>query len=187
MQIQSVSPNLILAFTALQAKKQDKLDEVNLKEMFFNLSMKLGGDGETIKKKDLDAYIQKADKGEIKNVSKTQLTALKMIQQQWDNISTDEDKEFITAGDMKDYFFLLIMATTEVFDVPESSDNAKSILETMLQESENDDEDTKLSDLLNKILTGTTDENDDTNADLIDMITNLIATKSTTPTIEAEA
>jgi hypothetical protein len=110
-----------------------------------------------------------------------------MIQQQWDNISTDEDKEFITAGDMKDYFFLLIMATTEVFDVPESSDNAKSILETMLQESENDDEDTKLSDLLNKILTGTTDENDDTNADLIDMITNLIATKSTTPTIEAEA
>lgn len=186
MQIQSVSPGLILAFTALHAKKQGDRDEVDLKEMFFNLSLELGGDGETINKKDLDDYIKMVDSGK-KSMSKSRLSALKMIQQQWDNISTDKDKEFITASDMKDYFFLLVMATTDTFEVPESSEDAKSILEAMLQENENSDENTKLADLLKKMLSGTTDENDDANANLIDALTNMIALQSANSSVETEA
>lgn len=185
MRIQSINSNLILAFEALQAKRREGKDEIDLKEMFYNLSLKLGGDGETIKKKDLDKYIEKAEKGEVKDVSKRQLNALKMIQTLWDTISTDGDKEFITAGDMKDYVFLLVMATTEDFEVPENTD--KSILESMLEEVDPKDISSKLSELLDELLAGTTDENDDMNANLIDMVTNLIAAESSQISIEAEA
>lgn len=168
---------------------------MSMEEMFKSLSLSLGGDGEKITKKDLDKYIENADKGLV-DVGKTKLRALKMIQKNWGTIS--QDKDYITLSDMKDYSFLLIMAvygdtsasdpSNELTTEDEQKDTA--IIEDLMKNTKDctpSEVCDKLANLLKDLLNGTDDTSDEENANLIAAVTNLIADSSQTYTVEAQA
>ena len=181
-----VSAEMILGFVKFHGKRK-----VTLAEMFKSLSLEMGGDGTKITKKQLDSYIQKAENGSIK-ISKTKLKALKKLQENWGKIS--KDGQNITFADLKDMPMLLVNAVTGDFEDPDkekkvdNSDkfNLQDYLKTVLNLSK--DEEITQSDLeahLKSLLSESS--NDGTNADLVDAVTNLIASFSTPTTVEAEA
>ena len=61
------------------------------------------------------------------------------------------------------------------------------LIESALSSSNGGSYKSNLTSLLNTLLTGTTDEEDDTNANLISTLTNLIAEHETAPTVEFNA
>ena len=161
----------------------------------------MGGDGTSITKKQLDNYIKEAEKGDV-TVSKSGMGALKSMQQNWDTISGGKDS--ITFADMKDYPTLLTMAFAGSFtmsvtpdnsssDSSETSDEADSLKDKTtksLNENSVVDGETPVTDLtsmLNNLLGGTTDTNDESNADLIGTLTNMIAASFSTSTVSVEA
>lgn len=182
--VSSISAGMILAFTKFHGKKKPTMEE-----MFKSLSLEMGGDGKTITKSQLDSYIQKAENGTIE-VNPTRLKALKKMQKDWDNIS--KDGETITFADLKSMPMLLFNAV--VGDFSDSDNNKKTdeddkfdiknYLKTALNLSEDDE--VKKSDLESHLKTLLSETSED-NTDLIDTITNLIASYSSTTTVETEA
>jgi len=187
-----VSAEMILGFVKFHGKRK-----VTLAEMFKSLSLEMGGDGTKITKKQLDSYIQKAENGSVK-ISKAKLKALKKIQEHWDKIS--KDGENITFGDLQGMPMLLVNAVTGDFEDPDkektldkSNDandsdkfNLQDYLKTALNLSK--DEEITQPDLeahLKSLLSESS--NDGTNADLVDAVTNLIASFSSPTTVETEA
>lgn len=166
--------------------------KVSLAEMFKRLSLEMGGDGNTITKDQLDNYIKKAEGGSIE-ISHQKLSALKQMQRNWDTISKGDGS--IDFGDMQEYKVLLILASIGSFELiktaDDNSDNADSVnslIKALGLSNVHELKDVKDSDLnahLKNLLAD--DSNDDSNANTIAMITNIIATSKTLPSIEAEA
>jgi len=188
--VSGVSAEMILAFTKYHGKKK-----ATLEEMFKSLSLEMGGDGKTITKNELNSYIQKAENGTIE-INATKLKALKKMQENWDNIS--KDGENITFADLKDMPMLLFNAA--VGDLNDSDKNKKSndaedtgeadkfnlqnYLKTALNISDNQ-EITK-SDLESHLKSVLSDSSNDASG-IVDTLTNVIASYSSTTTIEAVA
>lgn len=162
--------------------KSEPADNVDAKTLFKNLSVDVGGDGKTITKDQLDSYVKKAESGKIK-LPDEEVGALKELQKNWDNISTNGDsisyadvsssggKDTLmsmvpTGEDKPDYMGIAKDATTKAYD---------KIVNAALNGSSNEETTSGLKSLLNELLSGTTDENDDTNANMIDTLTNLIS------------
>lgn len=172
--------------------------DLNTKDIFKKLSIDVGGDGKSITKDQLDSYIKNAEdtkNGTVK-ISDNELKALKTMQSKWDTISKGSDT--ITYANMTDSKDIL-----KSMDSPD--DTSKKVdLSSLKSASSIDDVDaylmnaalstsfdsgsgTSATSMLKSLLTGTTDENDDSNANLIAKLTNIIANSKKTSTIEKEA
>lgn len=193
--ISNISSGMILASENIRASKKMSADE-----MFKILSVMMGGDGKTITKKQLDDYIDKAASGSIK-ISDSGMKALKSIQANWDDIAGDGP---LTSAMLKDYTALLTTAFAAVITAETSGEKTASqapeqtanpnIIEDINSylmnaalnfSTEEGSETSGLQSMLKTLLGGTTDENDDTNANLIASITNLIAASNSTISAEA--
>lgn len=184
--VAGVSAEMILAFKKFSGKKK-----ATLQEMFKSLSLEMGGDGKTIKKDQLSAYIRKAESGAVK-ISPSRLRALKKMLENWDKIS--KDGENITFADLKDMPMLLFNAAVGDLsdsDKKKKSDNEdksdKFDLEEYLKTALNlsDGEEITKSDLESHLKSLLSDTSEEANTDLIDVLTNLIAAPVTT--VETEA
>lgn len=169
--ISSIGSGLILGFENFGLKS-----ELTLQNMFQMLSIELGGDGETINKKDLDNYIDDAKDGIIE-VSDKELSALTELQSNWDTIA-GKGNDSITFSDMKNYSTILVMAISG--GITSDNINDSEDLEPSIINNE-DDANSSLNSVLKTILS------DDKNTNLIDTLTNLIKAYSSISTIEANA
>jgi len=190
--INNISAGFIETFINFHGK-----NKLTAAEMFKRLSLEMGGDGQTITKKQLNDYIDKADSGSIK-LSKQKLSALKEIRNEWDTIS--DGKDSISVGNFKGFELLLAAA---MVDSPETekddSSNSKNSKEdsnslesdlqalllknlglTDLKDASNSDLSTHLNTLLSN------DSNDDDIADAIDSLINLKANRINTSTVEVK-
>lgn len=165
--------------------------ELSPEDIFKQLSYEMGGDGKKITRKELDDYINKADKGLIK-VDRNRLNALKRIQQNWDDISQGKDN--ITFADMKGHESLLLATVVGTFTETEIKDEDKSNLieeiYDLLKKSLGIEEDSKvkkedLVEYLNNILSETPDE--DANSEIIGTLVNMISAYDNETTVEIEA
>lgn len=189
--INNIGSNLLQSYVNYQSKS-----EFSPKEMFQILSLDMGGDSETITKDQLDTYIESAEDGSI-DLSDKELGALTTLQDNWNTISNGKDS--ITPGDMLEYTGLLATAVTGGISVSESfvaatetssstiDDIDSYLIESALSSSNGGSYKSNLTSLLNTLLTGTTDEEDDTNANLIGTLTNLIAENEKSSTVEFKA
>lgn len=181
--VNNISAGLILGYVNIIGKKK-----VSLEEMFKSLSLEMGGDGNTITKKQLDTYIAKAESGAIK-VSNAKLKALKKLQEKWDDISKGKDS--ISFSDLKDFSMLLVNIVVGGFQDSEEEDSSKSDLKEYAKQTLGISDDTSdKSDLEAHLKSLLADHsNDDSNSDLVDLLTNLIAVheSNATNTISAEA
>lgn len=187
----NVSAEMILSFVNYHGKKK-----VSLAEMFKSLSLEMGGDGSKITKNQLQSYIRKAESGAL-SISKTKLKALKKMLENWDSLS--KDGNCITFADLKDSPMLLINAVIGDFEDPKKSQNKN-------RSDDLDDYKFNINDYLKKAL-GLPDSaeitksdlqahlqsllsdasNDDSNGDLIDTLTNIIASAQLNSTVNEEA
>lgn len=168
--------------------------ELDTKEMFKKLSIDVGGDGKTITKDQLDNYITKAEKGKV-NISDEELNSLQDLQDNWDNIAQGGDS--ITYANMsQNKDILTSMAPEETTTTTDwktlATDSTAQAYEYIVQSAlgtstGSTPSASSYSSLLNTLLTGTTDKNDDANAELISKLTNLIAQSKNKSTIETEA
>lgn len=168
----NVSSGMILGYIVTHGKHK-----VTLEEMFKRLSVQMGGDGKTISKKQLDAYINKAESGNIK-ISSSELKALKKLQAKWDDIS--KGKDTISFADMKGFSVLLMNIYVSSFqssddkDDDDSKNEFKAYIKQTLGISDNKAVDK--SDLEAKLKSLLSDKtSDDSNGDLVDALTNMIA------------
>lgn len=189
--VSNVSSGMILAYENYHGKKK-----VTLAEMFKRLSLEMGGDGTKITKKQLDDYIKKAESGLV-SISKSKLKALKKMQEHWDNISSDGEN--ITFDDIKNFPMLLIdiavgdfeesdkeKKQNELSDLEDSKFDIKTYLKTALNKS--DDSEITKSDLEAQLQTLLSESsNDETSSELVDSLTNLIASFNSVSTINEEA
>lgn len=174
--IQNISAGFIETFANIKGKKKLTPDE-----MFKKLSLEMGGDGKTITKKQLNDYIKSASSGKIK-IGEPKLTALKMMQKNWDTISNGKDS--ITLDDLKNYTTLLGMAMVDTSEPDDDSDTTdkendkdkKSAIDKATLE--------ELTNALKKALSETT--KDEFNTDLIAELTNKIADNTPASTIQVE-
>lgn len=181
--IYSMSPGFLLAY-----KEAFNKGKVDMEEVFKNLSFEMGGDGNSITKKQLDDYISKADNGVVK-LDKTRLAALKRIQKHWETISSDGDS--ITYSDFKNCMVLLAATMDGNFEVTEIEDKKNSIREDLYNyltdffdlESVKDVKKSHLESFLNELLSNDSSQNDNSD-DFIAEIVNIIASSKEMSTIE---
>lgn len=188
--INNVSSSRLLA-GYLQSTSNDDLDA---KTIFKNLSIDLGGDGKTITKDKLDSYIEAAASKTVK-VSDETLNGLKQIQSQWDKISNGSDsisyanmanrKSLLTSMDSADKKSSVDVEALAASQMDVDSYLVASALGFSAYDTE--DSGSNLTSMLRSLLTGTTDENDDSNADLIATLTNLIADLKSNKSVDVEA
>lgn len=182
--IYNISPGFLVTYMTYQGK-----DKIDMKEVFKRLSLEMGGDGETISKKQLDDYINKADSGDIK-VDSSKLKALKKIQQGWDNISGGKDS--ISYEDIEKYPTLLAATLSGGFTVTEIQDSNEAMSDAIYDylahklglSSKDEVTETHLNDYLKELIS--TSQDSDTNNELIGALTNLIASSQKTTTVEKE-
>ena len=191
--IHNISATFILAFKWIQSDSK-----MTTESMFKSLSLMMGGDGETIKKKQLDKYIADAENGKISTDEKG-IQALKTMQQNWYRIT--DGKDTINVADANAFSALLAMAFSGGFTSTPTPDASTSKIETQdeisstkttdfADDSDSINKNTTVKDLTSKLKTllgGTTDENDDSNANLIATLTNLIAASAHASTVSVEA
>lgn len=172
--------------------------ELDTKTMFKKLSIDVGSDGKTITKDQLNEYISKAENKEIK-VSDDELKGLKTLQSKWDTLALGGDNiSYSNVANNKD--ILTSMAGTaddneSKVDYKQLAKDNKDKINTYLAESafstankiNSKSSGSDFSSMLKTLLTGTTDENDDENADLIDNLVNLLEETKKQSTIEVEA
>lgn len=178
--VNGISSELLLSFVNFHGKTK-----LSPKEMFKHLSLEMGGDGTKITKDQLDNYIKKAKSGAIK-ISAKKLRALEQLQNNWDTISGKKDS--ITEGDLEKYIGILLDATAGGPESSEDSDTDNSELIKLALNFYNTEGSSNLNakSLLKSLLAGSTDENDDKNANLIDALTNSIAKSDANSTVEKE-
>lgn len=171
---------------------------LNAKEIFKELSIDVGGDGKTITKKQLDSYIEKvteakASKTDTTTVSDEELNGLKTLQKNWDKAADGGDKitfSSVSAAGFKSTLTGMDSADKKVdtskFTVTSKQDIDNYLMNSALSFSVKDSE-TDAKSMLKRLLTGSTDENDDFNANTIAKLTNMIESYKTKSTIEEEA
>jgi len=188
--IHNISATFLLAFKCIQG--DSKLSPT---EIFKSLSIMMGGDGETIKKKQLDKYIADAEAGKVA-IDKAGLSALKTVQQDWYRITNGKDT--INVADSNAFTALLAMAFAGSFTTTKTPDASSSNTQKTNEITDSTNtaeisairEDTTVTDLksmLKDALGGTTDTNDDSNVNLIATLTNMIAASTSTSTVSVEA
>ena len=152
--------------------------QFSTKDMFETLSKELGGDGETLTKADLGAFIKKNSN----DMSPTKLKALETLQSSWSTISGGADS--ISFDNMKGYtsFLGLIYTsdrTTSKSSTSSSSDfsSAKSRINDYLVSSavagKTSTKESVMSAYLKDLLAKNSDAND--NSDDIDTVVNMMA------------
>lgn len=171
-------------------------EDADAKTIFTNLSIDVGGDGKTITKKQLDSYIDNIKDKKI-SVPEEELNALNKLKDNWDSIADGGDKINYFDISVKGYKnTLLSMAPDDsgkTIDMSEDAADFTTKINNFLIASALKglpDESSKTntySSMLKTLLTGTTDENDDANADLIGTLINLIAEAQSNSTINIEA
>lgn len=188
-----------LSNTSLQ-RYLDSTDssDVDTKTMFSKISIDLGGDGKSITKDQLDSYITSAKNGDV-SISKDELTSLKTLQEDWSDIAGEDANKMTYFDVAKSGSGALSSLIPEEDSSSSSSDLIKATADSTvaayskvvnaalsgLSSSNSAESKSGLSSLLNTLLTGNTDEYDDTNADLIANLTNLLAASNST--VEKEA
>lgn len=187
MEIYNVSAGFLqICENFLDSKK------LNPEDIFKRLSLEMGGDGTSITKSQLDNYINKAESGNIR-VDKSKLKALKKIQENWDDISSGDDK--ITYGEMGGHAGLLLATvTSDVIEiVPKTEEKASKVdaiydylTDYLGLSSKNDVKESDLTSYLNDIIAGASNE-DDSDSELVGTLINLIdASASKRSTVEVE-
>lgn len=181
--------SLGLYFNSVPAQK------ANPKDIFRNLSLDVGGDGKSITKDQLDKYVDKAEDGKI-NIPDKELSALQKLQDNWSKVADGGDK--ITYANVSASGFtdtLKSMAPdkqSKTKDLSNDFEDSKTKINNMLmssalETSTKNSASNHYSSMLKTLLSGTTDENDDSNAELIATLTNLIANSKSSSTTEVEA
>lgn len=168
--------------------------QLDAKTLFKKLSIDVGSDGKNITEDQLNSYISKAQSGKV-SVSSDELNALKDIQKNWDTLSNGSSS--ITYSDMAGNTDMLTSmagttattSSTSALNLTQSStDEVYSyLINSALSSGSSNNTGSNLSSMLKTLLTGTTDENDDANAELVAQLTNLIAESKTKSTISTEA
>jgi len=146
--VSNVSSGMILNYVNYLSKKK-----MSLEDMFKQFSVSLGGDGKTIKKKDIEDYIKKAERGEVK-VSAQKLRYLKMVRDNWDKYFKDQDS--ITYEDFKNNIglFVGIIAEDTKVEEKEEDKNKDKDKEKDYQNKQKDkkDKDDEKLEIFNKYL-----------------------------------
>lgn len=183
--------------------------DVNAKEVFTKLSIDVGSDGKKISKNQLDDYIakvqatkaqdakdaaaKKSDVVDTSGVSDAELKGLTTLQKNWTTVSQGSDtitysnmsqnKNILTSMDSPD--------KTNTIDLSQvTADRTKSINESLISAAlgtSTTATPATATSMLQTLLTGTTDQNDDSNAELISALTNYIASSQSQSTINTEA
>ena len=183
--------------------------DVNAKQVFTDLSIDVGSDGKNISKNQLDNYISKiqatkaqdakdaaATKSAVvdtSGVSDAELKGLTTLQKNWTTVSQGSDtitysnlsqnKDILTSMDSPD--------KTNTIDLSQyTADRTKSINESLIASAlgtSTTATPAAATSMLQTLLTGTTDQNDDSNAELISALTNYIAGSQSQSTINTQA
>lgn len=170
-------------------------EKANPKDIFRSLSLDVGGDGKTITKDQLDKYIDKAEDGKI-NLPDKELSALQKIQDNWSKVADGGDKityANVSASGYTDTLKSMAPdSESKTKDLSSDFQDSKTKINNMLMSSAlgtsaKSSSSSSYSSMLKTLLSGTTDENDDSNAELIATLTNLIADSKSNSTTEVEA
>lgn len=173
--------------------------KLNAKEVFKELSLDVGSDGKSISKKQLDSYIdkvtkEKASKTDTTTVSDEELNGLKTLQKDWKKIADGGDKisfANVSASGHKATLLAMDSADKAKVDMSKFTVTTKKDIDNYLMDSALNfsvkESTSDAKSMLKTLLTGTTDENDDANANYIAKLTNMIADYKKTSTIESEA
>jgi len=171
-------------------------DKADAKTIFSKLSIDVGGDGKSITKAQLTSYIDQAQNGKV-SIPDEEMSALKTLQTNWDKVSDGGDSINYSNVSASGYTSTLqsMVPDNSKNTVDKSSDFADSktkidneLISSALGTSISSSSSTNnYSSMLKTLLTGTTDENDDSNAETIAKLTNLIANSKPTSTVETEA
>lgn len=170
-------------------------EKVDAKTVFNKLSIDVGGDGKTISKDDLDSYIKEANSGKVK-ISKEELSGLKELQSDWGEIAGKQSSitynNVVAAGHKDTLTSMAPEAQNNTVDVSSMTASSMAnindyLTQSALSFSPNSSPKANYSSMLNTLLTGTTDVNDEANADMIAKLTDLIARTQKISTIDKEA
>lgn len=170
-------------------------EKANPKDIFRNLSLDVGGDGKSITKAQLDKYVDKAEDGKI-NIPDKELSALQKLQDNWDKVADGGDKityANVSASGFTDTLKSMIPdKESKTKDLSSDFEDSKTkinnrLMSSALGSSVKSSSSNSYSSMLKTLLSGTTDENDDSNAEAIATLTNLIADSKSTSTTEVEA
>lgn len=169
-------------------------DKADAKTIFTKLSIDVGGGGKSITKDQLNNYIDKAKDGKV-SIPDEEMNALKTLQKDWDKIADGGDDinyANISTSGHKDTLLSMVPKNTKTKDMSDdAADSIKKIndylISSALNSSNKGSAKAGYTSMLKTLLTGTTDENDDANANLIATLTNLIADSKAKSTIETEA
>lgn len=173
-------------------------NELNPREIFKKLSIDLGEDGKTITKDKLDSYVAKAEKAkagkeDTSGISDEELASLTALQDKWNTIADGGDSiTFANMSKNKDILTSMDKPDAKPTVDPnqfknDTADVYAYIMESALATSTNSNGQSGAQSLLNTLLTGNTDVNDDSNANMIAKLTNLIAESKATSTVDTKA
>lgn len=176
--VKSISSGLMLGMQNFGGSK--KLDSVR---MFAHISATVGGDGRTIKREQLQHFINNVEQGTSAiKISQKQLKAYKQLDTYWNQLFGD--KEEITAADFEKAigFFINVMVNDEDDDNEKFSEElrekTKKYMEELSEKLNGDKEKSpsikQLKDYLSELIKNN-DENK--NDEEIAKIVNLIAEK----------
>jgi len=170
-------------------------ETADAKAIFQKLSVDLGSDGKSITKDQLDSYISEAKSGKV-TISDKELSSLKSLQKNWTQIADGGD-EITYANVYKAGFKDTLTAMAP--DEEEATDYAQQFADStaaayskivnaaLSGNTSNSEKTSSLNSMLKTLLGGTTDENDDANANMVATITNLLANSKSSSTTEFEA
>lgn len=170
-------------------------DKADAKTIFSKLSIDAGGDGKSITKDQLNSYITKAQNGKV-SIPDEEMNALKTLQKNWDKVADGGDSITYSNVSANGYTSTLTSMApdngSKTVDMSSDFNNSKTeidnkLISSALGTSTNSSSSTDYSSMLKTLLTGTTDENDDSNAESIAALTNFIANSKSTSTVETEA
>lgn len=169
-------------------------DKADAKTIFTKLSIDLDGDGKTITKNQLDSYVDDAKNKKI-SIPDEEMSGLKELQDNWDTIADGGDSisySGISKAGHKDALLSMVPDNSNTIDMSHDAADFKKkinsyLIESALNTSSDSLSKSDYSSMLKTLLSGTTDENDDANADLIGKLTNIMASYQSNSTIEEEA
>lgn len=142
--VSNIGSGLILNYVNYLSKKN-----LSLEDMFKQFSASLGGDGNTIKKKDIEDYIKKAERGEVK-VSAQKLKYLKMVRDNWERYFKDKDS--ISYEDFKNNVGLFVGIIAEDTKVEEKEEDKKKEKDYQIKQKDKNDKDDEKLEIFNKYI-----------------------------------
>lgn len=170
-------------------------DKADVRTIFTKLSIDLGGDGKTITEDQLDSYLSNAKNKKI-SIPDEEKNALQKLQDNWDTIADGGNSisyAKIGKAGYKDTLLSMIPDdSSKTIDMSKDAADFKTsinnyLVASALGTSTDNTSESTYSSMLKTLLSGTTDENDDANADLIGKLVNIIASFQSNSTIDKEA